>query len=48
MVEVGKKIVKFRVAIFILGIILLIPAGIGYFNTRINYELILKELATSK
>lgn len=51
MVEVGKKIVRFRVAIFILGIILLIPAGIGYFNTRINYDILSylpKEIETMK
>lgn len=40
MVKVGKKIVKFRVPILILGIILLIPAVWGYVNTRINYDVL--------
>ena len=40
MVKVGKKIVKFRVPILILSIILLIPAVLGYVNTRINYDVL--------
>ena len=40
MVQVGKKIVKFRVPILILSIILLIPAVWGYVNTRINYDVL--------
>ena len=40
MVNVGKKIVKFRVPILILSIILLIPAVWGYVNTRINYDVL--------
>ncbi len=40
MVKVGKKIVKFRAPIFILCLLLLIPAGWGYLNTRINYDIL--------
>lgn len=40
MVKFGEKIVKYRVPIFIMALLLLIPAGIGYFNTRINYDIL--------
>ena len=40
MVKVGKKIVKFRVAILILGFLLLIPSALGYFKTRVNYDIL--------
>lgn len=40
MIKFGKKIVKFKVPIFILSLLLLIPAAIGYFNTGINYDLL--------
>lgn len=36
----GQFIVKARHAILIIGILLLIPAAIGYFNTRVNYDLL--------
>ncbi|MCR5272768.1 MAG: MMPL family transporter [Lachnospiraceae bacterium] len=36
----GKVIVKLRIPILILSVILLIPAAIGYFNTRINYDIL--------
>lgn len=36
----GKFVVKARHAIFILSILLLIPAAIGYLNTRVNYDLL--------
>ena len=36
----GQFIVKVRHAILIIGILLLIPAAIGYFNTRVNYDLL--------
>jgi hypothetical protein len=36
----GKGVVKFRIPILILALLLLIPAGIGYFNTRINYDIL--------
>ena len=31
---------KFRIPIFILSLLLLIPAGIGYINTRVNYDVL--------
>ena len=36
----GKFIVKARHAILIISILLLIPAAIGYLNTRVNYDLL--------
>lgn len=36
----GKFVVKARHAILILSILLLIPAAIGYLNTRVNYDLL--------
>ena len=36
MVAFGKKVVKFRIPILIISILLLIPAGLGYVNTRVN------------
>ena len=40
MVKIGKKIVKFRAPIFILCMLLLFPAGWGYLNTRVNYDIL--------
>jgi hypothetical protein len=40
MIKFGKGVVKFRIPILILAVLLLIPAGIGYFNTRINYDIL--------
>ncbi|MCR5203042.1 MAG: MMPL family transporter [Lachnospiraceae bacterium] len=40
MVAFGKKIVKYRVVVLILAILLLIPAGLGYIHTRVNYDLL--------
>ncbi len=40
MKKFGQYIVKARHAILIIGILLLIPAAIGYFNTRVNYDLL--------
>lgn len=40
MIKFGKGVVKFRVPILILAILLLIPAGIGYINTRVNYDIL--------
>lgn len=40
MVKLGRKIVKFRIPIFILGLLLLIPSAIGYINTRVNYDVL--------
>lgn len=40
MTAAGKKIVKYRVVILILGILLLIPSALGYFKTRVNYDIL--------
>ena len=40
MVKVGKKIVKHRIAILIVGFLLLIPSIFGYLNTRVNYDIL--------
>lgn len=36
----GKAVVKSRIAIFLIGLILLIPAAFGYLNTRVNYDIL--------
>ena len=36
----GRRVVKFRYIILILALVLLIPAGIGYLNTGVNYDLL--------
>lgn len=40
MEKIGKVIVKFRIPILIASVILLIPSALGYFNTRINYDIL--------
>ncbi len=40
MVKLGRKIVKCRIPIFIISLLLLIPAAIGYINTRVNYDVL--------
>lgn len=40
MLNVSKKIVKFRIPILIISFLLLIPTGICYLNTRINYDIL--------
>lgn len=40
MEKLGRKIVKLRIPIFIISILLLIPATIGYINTRVNYDIL--------
>lgn len=40
MIKFGKAMVNARVMIFILSIILLVPAAIGYFQTRVNYDIL--------
>lgn len=40
MIHFGKGVVKFRIPILILAFILLIPAGIGYLKTRVNYDIL--------
>ena len=40
MKKFGKGVVKCRVLILILSIALLVPAAIGYFHTRVNYDIL--------
>lgn len=40
MIKFGKWVVKFRMPILILSFLLLIPTGICYMNTRINYDIL--------
>ena len=37
---IGKWVVKLRHVILIAAVVLLIPSGIGYLNTRINYDVL--------
>ncbi len=39
-VKIGKGIVKFKVPIFVLALLLLIPSAIGYFKTKVNYDVL--------
>lgn len=36
----GRKIVRYRIPIFILSLLLLLPAGWGYLHTRVNYDIL--------
>ncbi len=40
MTAAGKKIVKYRIVILVLGILLLIPSALGYLKTRVNYDIL--------
>ena len=40
MYRFGKKIVQLRIPILIVSILLLIPSAIGYFSTRVNYDIL--------
>ncbi|MCQ2520623.1 MAG: efflux RND transporter permease subunit [Lachnospiraceae bacterium] len=40
MEKFGRVIVKLRYVILIAAVILLIPSGIGYLNTRVNYDIL--------
>ena len=40
MIKAGKKIVKYKAVILIIGILLLIPSALGYLNTRVNYDIL--------
>ena len=40
MLKFGKKVVKYRAAIFVLSILLLAPAAWGYIHTRVNYDVL--------
>lgn len=51
MIKFGKGVVKFRIPIFIISLLLLIPAAFGYVNTRINYDILTylpKDIETMK
>lgn len=39
MEKFGRVIVKLRIPILILSFLLLIPSALGYFNTRVNYDI---------
>ena len=40
MKKFGEIIVKLRVPILIAAVVLLIPSALGYFNTRVNYDIL--------
>ena len=40
MKKFSQFVVKARYAILIIAVLLLIPSAIGYFNTRVNYDLL--------
>ncbi len=40
MKKFGKGVVRCRVLILILSVALLVPAAIGFFNTRVNYDIL--------
>ena len=51
MINFGKGVVKLRSPILIVSIILLFPAALGYFHTRVNYDILTylpKEIDTMK
>ena len=41
MKKFGQKVVKYRVLIFVISLLLLIPSAFGFITTRINYDFIL-------
>ncbi|SEF92884.1 hypothetical protein SAMN04487934_10564 [Eubacterium ruminantium] len=47
----GKAVVKLRIPILLIAVILLVPAAMGYFKTRINYDVLTylpKDIETMK
>ena len=40
MKKISRAIAKSRIFILIVAIILLIPSAIGYFNTKVNYDIL--------
>ena len=40
MIKFGKGVVKHRILILILAFLLLIPSGIGFMKTRVNYDIL--------
>ncbi len=51
MINITRKLVKFRIPILIIAFALLIPSGIGFLNTKINYDILYylpKDIETMK
>ncbi len=51
MINFGKWVVKHKIAILVIGILLLIPSALGYFKTRVNYDILTylpKDIETMK
>ena len=51
MLKFGQKIVKYRIAILIISVLLLIPSAFGFLATRINYDILYylpKDIETMK
>ncbi|MEG1947218.1 MAG: efflux RND transporter permease subunit [Lachnospiraceae bacterium] len=51
MIKFGKGVVKYRIPIFIISLLLLIPSAFGYMNTRVNYDILTylpKDIETMK
>ena len=40
MIRFGKAVVKYRIPLLIVSVLLLIPAALGYFSTRVNYDIL--------
>lgn len=40
MIKFGKFVANHRVLILIIALLLIIPSAIGYFNTRVNYDIL--------
>ena len=40
MKKFGKVVVKLRIPILVLSFLLLIPAALGYLNTKVNYDIL--------
>lgn len=40
MLKFGEFIVKHKILILLVGVLLIIPAAIGYINTRVNYDIL--------
>lgn len=40
MINITRKIVKFRIPILLIALALLIPSGIGYLTTKVNYDIL--------
>lgn len=40
MEKLGRKIVQLHIPIFVVSLLLLIPATLGYYSTRVNYDIL--------